>query len=149
MLCANCGHAVARAHEVPTSPVPELVESNLNIVPSESQTRTVLDTISDTQSNITQIDNDLAGLMESVHALQSKRAALVHYANIHAALVAPIRRLPPEMMSEIFLHCKAKYAFPNELPRVDRGPLLVSQVSWLSHAILMFSRLLSQTALFS
>lgn len=60
-----------KAREVPITSVPELLGSN--IIPSTSQTRTVLDTILDTQSHISQIDNELAGLIDSVNELQSKR----------------------------------------------------------------------------
>ena len=121
-------HAMSGSIEMPVTPVPELLGSNA--IPSASQTDLVLDTISDTQYQIAVIDANLTGLMVKVDELRSKRDALVHYTTRHSALIAPIRRLPPEVMSEIFLHCMAPVDpfDPRESPRLDKSPLLVSQL---------------------
>jgi len=63
--------------------------------------------------------------------LRHKREALLTYSNTHIALVAPIRRLPPEILSEIFIHCMSPNSFDCKLydsRNLDKAPLLLGQV---------------------
>ncbi|KIM73765.1 hypothetical protein PILCRDRAFT_14986 [Piloderma croceum F 1598] len=116
--------------QVPTTPVPELLGGYL--VPTPIQTQLILDTLSTAQSYISQIDNEIIRLMSNVEELQSKRADLLKYTQSHIALSAPVRRFPPEILSEIFLHCmETKWfnpAYYEHLPRLDRAPLLLGSV---------------------
>jgi hypothetical protein len=62
-----------------------------------------------------------------------KRDAVLVYETLHMALVAPIKRLPPEVLSEIFLHCidTDSSDLHNErdlAPRLDKAPLLLGSV---------------------
>ncbi|KII88525.1 hypothetical protein PLICRDRAFT_110496, partial [Plicaturopsis crispa FD-325 SS-3] len=47
---------------------------------------------------------DLARIDEQIDDLRQRRERLVESLDDHAALLAPIRRLPPEILSEIFFH---------------------------------------------
>jgi hypothetical protein len=127
-LCANCGHAVDV--EVLVSPVPELLRSD--IILSASQERIVRATISAAQSHISQIDDEIARLQKSLENLEHKRDALLAYSKAHIPLVAPVRRLPPEILSEIFIHCVGTNCFDSftqfSLPRLDNTPLLLGSI---------------------
>ena len=123
LLCTNCGHAFAKDIEVPISPVPELLHGHLT--PSTSQTHMIRDTVSAAQSQISQLDSEIARLM-------SKRGALQRYTQLHISLMAPIQRLLPEILSEIFLNCLEEDWLDcisrRKSPRLDKAPLLLGNV---------------------
>lgn len=117
--------------EIPATPVPELLGSCVML--SAPQTRMVRDTLCVTQSRISKIDNEITRLMNSVKELQSKRDALLTYAEMHTVLLAPIQHLPPEILATIFLNCietkwhhTVYYQFRG--PRLDKAPLLLGNV---------------------
>lgn len=127
--------------DVPTSPVPAGLLSS-GVILSAHQTDMVHETISIAQSRISHIDSEITRLMDSVGELQHKRAALLTYTKNHIALVAPIRRLPSEILSEIFLHCMDPKGFGpeydfREQPCLDKMPLLLGEICsrWRSIAL--------------
>jgi hypothetical protein len=123
-LCARCGHTVVNDIELPTTPVPDLLSGNY--IPTESQTQMICDTISSAQADISQLDGEITRLQAVLDGLAHKRDALRKYTNLHMALVAPIRRLPPEVLSEIFMQCmENNYVYR----RLNTAPLLVGSVS--------------------
>jgi F-box-like len=130
LLCPSCGHAITKDIQVPTTPVPELLGGYF--VPTTIQTQLIHDTLSTAQSYMSQIDNEVIRLTSDVEELQSKRADLLKYTQSHIALSTPVRRFPPEILSEIFLHCmETKWfnpAYYERLPRLDRAPLLLGSV---------------------
>jgi hypothetical protein len=128
--CTNCGYAMVKDIEIPATPVPELLGSCVML--SAPQTRMVRDTLCTTQSRISKIDNEITRLMNSVKELQSKRDTLLTYAEMHTILLAPIQRLPPEILAAIFLNCmETKWFNPRYYhfrPRLDKAPLLLGHV---------------------
>jgi F-box-like len=101
-------------------------------VPTTIQTQLIHDTLSIAQSYMSQIDNEIIRLTSDVEELQSKPADLLKYTQSHIALSAPVRRFPPEILSEIFLHClETKWfnpAYYERFPRLDKAPLLLGSV---------------------
>jgi hypothetical protein len=73
------------------------------------------------RSQITRLNAVLDGLTR-------KRDALQTYTYLHTALVAPIRRLPPEVLSEIFLRYKDENNVLHPLNRLNKAPLLLGGV---------------------
>jgi hypothetical protein len=124
VLCAKCGHTVANDIELPTTPVPDLLGGHY--IASESQAQMICDTISAAQADISRLDDEITRLHAVLDGLTHKRDALQIYTHLHTALVAPIRRLPPEVLSEIFL-C---YEDENNVspPRLNKAPLLLGGV---------------------
>jgi len=124
ILCAKCGHTVANDIELPTTPVPDLLGGHY--IASESQAQMICDTISVAQADISRLDGEITRLNAVLDGLTRKRDALQTYTHLHTALVAPIRRLPPEVLSEIFL-C---YNDENNVLyiRLNKVPLLVGGV---------------------
>jgi hypothetical protein len=121
VLCAKCGHTIANDIELPTTPVPDLLGGHY--IASESQVQMICDTISVAQAGISRLDDEITRLNAVLDGLTRKRDALQTYTNLHTALVAPIRRLPPEVLSEIFLY----YNDENNVPyiRLNKAPLLL------------------------
>ncbi|KAF8997545.1 hypothetical protein BDZ89DRAFT_1122371 [Hymenopellis radicata] len=79
-----------------------------NEPPSEDEAdyvhNTVLRAIQDDTDNV---DARLAELQSAANALVQERNQLVRYANSFKSLLYPIRRLPPELLMEIFQHACA------------------------------------------
>jgi hypothetical protein len=111
--------------ELPTSPVPDLLDGNHVALPS--QTHVIYDTVSIAQADISQLDGKILGLQAVLDGLVSKREALRTYTRLHMGLVAPARRLLPEILLEIFLQCKETKGYPRR-PQLDRTPLLLGSV---------------------
>jgi len=126
ILCAKCGHTVANNIELPTTPVPDLLGGSHFV--SESQARMIYDTISSARADISQLDSEITRLDAVLDGLTRKRDALQIYAYSHMALVAPIKRLPPELLSKIFHHYN--YGNNESYSRLDLNtvPLLLSSV---------------------
>ena len=116
---------------VPTTPVPDLLGTN-HLAPA-SQSRIICDTISAAQADISQLDGEITRLRTVLDGLMLKREALHKYTHQHMALVSTARRLPPEILSEIFIQCKeTKWLDPLygvlATPRLDMAPLLLGSV---------------------
>ena len=124
ILCAKCGHTVANDIEVPTTPVPDLLGGHY--IASESQAQMISNTILVAEGDIMRLSGEITRLNAILDGLTCKRDALRTYTHLHAALVAPIRRLPPEVLSEIFLCYKDENSV--SLPRLNKAPLLLGGV---------------------
>ena len=124
ILCAKCGYTVANDIELPTIPVPDLLGGHY--IPSEFQAKMICDTISTAQADISRLDDEITRLNGVLDGLTRKRDALQTYTRLHTALVAPIRRLPPEVLSEIFLHYNDENNISNF--RLNTAPLQLGGV---------------------
>jgi hypothetical protein len=111
--------------DLPTSPVPDLLDGNCVALPS--QTHMIYDTVSVAQADISRLDGEILRLQAVLDGLVSKREALHTYTRLHMGLVAPARHLLPEILSEIFLQCKKNEGYEDR-PRLDRAPLLLGSV---------------------
>ncbi|KAF9018411.1 hypothetical protein BDZ89DRAFT_350718 [Hymenopellis radicata] len=83
-----------------------------NEPPSEDEAdyvhNTVLCAIQDDTDNV---DARLVELQSAANALIQERNRLVQYANGFKLLLSPIRRLPPELLMEIFQHACARHGW--------------------------------------
>ncbi|KIM73811.1 hypothetical protein PILCRDRAFT_80733, partial [Piloderma croceum F 1598] len=127
-LCANCGYTTANGIQLPTTPVPDLIQGARGVyVASESEAQLINDTISSAQADISQLDGEIHRLQALLDDLIHKRDALQTYTYSHAALIAPIGRLPPEILSEIFSQsCQDKQG--SRKARLNKVPLLLGSV---------------------
>ncbi|KAK7001341.1 hypothetical protein R3P38DRAFT_3048605 [Favolaschia claudopus] len=88
-------------------------------------------------SRMQEIDTEIAELYKAIDALRSEKATLRSYIRNHRALIAPIQRIPPEILSEIFVACLPKER--NCVMSATESPMLLGRVCslWrtLSHSI--------------
>ncbi|KAF7359292.1 hypothetical protein MSAN_01271600 [Mycena sanguinolenta] len=138
--CIDCGEMHPRRAELQPSPFHSLmVEEKM---PNASETAAIRDFIVD-------IDAEMAWREEAIKRLRCEVVELRRRSDHHKAIIAPIRRLPPETMAEIFLQLtameKTLKATPkqiNELtmtyspdihymvrPVVHRAPLIFCEIS--------------------
>lgn len=124
ILCIGChGHLNELGLDplpVPVSPVPELLR-NLRL-PSTSQESAIQKTILEWQQNLANMDAKIARLTTTLDELRQNRTAIDRYVKDHESIIlSPIRRLPVEILGEIFAtYTKDEYA-PWLLMRVCIG----------------------------
>ncbi|KAF9064195.1 hypothetical protein BDP27DRAFT_181176 [Rhodocollybia butyracea] len=73
---------------------------------SDYQTKDVVRTLDDIQSDIADYSTEISRLEARILTLNVKRNFLEHYAEpVGLSILAPIRKLPSEILSEIFAQC--------------------------------------------
>ncbi|KAF7981011.1 hypothetical protein HWV62_35849 [Athelia sp. TMB] len=102
--CKNCGHSLIRPDiQLQQTPFNEILQSNSS-VPSSS-----IDQISSTVSVIQdferELDTEIHHIQGVLTELLAKRTALHSQAERLTALHHPIRRMPSELLAEIYLQC--------------------------------------------
>lgn len=101
MICAKCGHVLATDIQVPSFPVPDLIHEPR--VPSQSEASLIRRTLSGVHADISCLDDEIKRFQETTQELLRVREILSNYAKENEAILTPIERLPPEILSEIFL----------------------------------------------
>ncbi|THV03753.1 hypothetical protein K435DRAFT_851542 [Dendrothele bispora CBS 962.96] len=102
---------------------------------AEEETVRVKHILHDAESQIASYDAQIAQLEEALSVLRHKHKCLQDYVAKHRSLLAPIRRLPPEILILIFLiHCR-------------RSPILLSLGSSNSHQSESSAIFLSQVSI--
>ncbi|KAJ7261295.1 hypothetical protein B0H12DRAFT_1106143 [Mycena haematopus] len=94
MHCADCGETHPRRDDLNPSPFHSL--SVQERMPDASETAAIRDFIEDT-------DTEMTWREEAIRRLQCEIAELRRHSEHHKAIIAPIRRIPPEILAEIFL----------------------------------------------
>jgi hypothetical protein len=113
--------------EIPPAPVPDLL--NNNNVPLPSGDRLIRAAMHGAHCDIGRIDNEINRVHTLLSSLMHNHHLFCRYYYCQRALLAPVRHLPPEILSQIFLACLTFYhdgevVFP---PRKD--VLLFGQIS--------------------
>ena len=125
-ICAGSGAGIAEpeTYHIGSSPVHSFLVSNLP--PStDDQMNVTLKTLLELQKDLVDLDESISYMRVALQRLLSKRSALREYADAHKGLVSPLRRLPREILSEIFYHTLP--AFPFKLFK-DQSPLVLEHV---------------------
>jgi hypothetical protein len=124
ILCLKCGSSLVETTALPTSPVPQLLHTIRTPFPSEIIS--VQQTISHAHVDMLQLDRDIERVQAVLNQLKSHRDGIQNYVDEHRAVLAPIRRLPPEILSKIFIHClpaRKSHSF-----RISQAPLLLGRI---------------------
>lgn len=106
--CHRCYNSLTRPEiRVPPSPIHTSI-STRGLSPS--QAAAVDEALYAVLTDVSQIDHDILRYQTVIEQLEYKRELLMSFAKTHSALLTPILRFPPEVLSEIFQHCME---FPN------------------------------------
>jgi F-box-like len=117
IFCANCGHHWENdMMELPTTPVPDGPD--------------LLDGHHAASPGTFDVGSNICCYLDKITHLQIVMGRVIQKRD---ALVTPITRLPPEVLSEIFIHCIDMCSFDlhdqrNLTPRLDKTPLLLGSV---------------------
>ncbi|KAJ7471444.1 hypothetical protein B0H11DRAFT_2040016 [Mycena galericulata] len=107
--CPCCGFPASAsrlAPPLPSSPCPELRRSNA--APLETQYPEIDREIAAASSSIAFIDERIRYLQPVLVELAAWRQALQEFVTDHKRVLAPIRKVPSDVLSEIFLWCAAR-----------------------------------------
>ncbi|KAJ6500538.1 hypothetical protein C8R45DRAFT_72751 [Mycena sanguinolenta] len=108
MHCVDCGETHYRRAALQPSPFHSLMAQEK--MPNASETTAIRDFIRD-------IDAEMAWREETIKRLRCEVAELRRRSDHHKAIIAPIRRIPPETMAEIFLQLTAMEKTLKETPK--------------------------------
>ncbi|KZP14990.1 hypothetical protein FIBSPDRAFT_833602, partial [Athelia psychrophila] len=120
--CLECGPGLGptETYHIDSSPVNDLI--NTNIPPStDAQICATRRTLKELQTDLSHLDDDILQMRVTFRRMQAKRIALHNYAEAHKAVLSHLRRIPAEIMAEIFIHSLPKFPFkfsPHDPPFV-------------------------------
>ncbi|KAJ7472777.1 hypothetical protein FB451DRAFT_302949 [Mycena latifolia] len=104
IACPRCGFPESALKViVSTSPCPEFLRSN--VAPPDSEYAEIRGEIATARSQIGLIDEKMGHLQQVLDELAAKSQELEQFVADHQRVIAPIRKLPIEILSEIFLQC--------------------------------------------
>ncbi|KAJ7196790.1 hypothetical protein GGX14DRAFT_306247, partial [Mycena pura] len=92
------------------SPCPELLITNS--VPSDFQANEIHTLILDTDAEISALGDELTRVRRALDRLELQHAGLSDFVKSHRAVVSIVRRLPTDILGEIFSHyLDASYSY--------------------------------------
>ncbi|KAF7343716.1 F-box domain-containing protein [Mycena sanguinolenta] len=105
-----------------------------NEPPQEPELKVLRSVASNTAARLTCLDADISRLQNQLKQLQDERAALAEYHAQNTTILSPLRRIPSEILGEIFY-----WSLPfNPTPNMKDAPWVLTHVSrrWRAVAIL-------------
>ncbi|KIM79566.1 hypothetical protein PILCRDRAFT_26422, partial [Piloderma croceum F 1598] len=101
--------------------------------PNAFESKMLRDVLLQAGSDLAQLDSEIDRVQAVREALCQKRQALLKFIAEHNAILAPIRRLPPELLTDIFARCSP----PSMLWQEQEAPSPCAQVcaGWRKAAV--------------
>jgi len=101
-----------------------------NDIPSESTIREVRESLKAPLIEIQEIEVEIQRLCELVETMKIKRKTIQKRIDDHNIILSPVRRLPLDVLHEIFFHCLPTHR--NPIMTSSESPLLLTQIcsSW-------------------
>ncbi|KAJ7069484.1 hypothetical protein C8F01DRAFT_1112897 [Mycena amicta] len=97
-----------------------------NFVPCDTEIEGIRAYIQKPLSHLAKIEDGIAELQTRLHELISKRDSLKVTIDLHMALISPMRRVPEDILREIFEYCMSTGPFA--LVDATRAPLLLTRI---------------------
>ena len=106
-----------------------------NDIPSETTKREVKESLKVQLNELQEIDIEIQRLYELVDTMKTKRETIQKRIYDHNIILAPARRLPLDVLHEIFFHCLP--AHRNPIMKSSESPLLLTRIcsSWRAIAL--------------
>ncbi|KAJ7498086.1 hypothetical protein B0H11DRAFT_1998626 [Mycena galericulata] len=108
---------------------------NTNESPDSREQAYIRDIVSKTGPHLACLDEEISRLKGQLQQLEQERAALFDYHRQNTAILSPLRRIPPEVLREIFSWTLS----PNldEVTNVEAGPWVLTHINrrWRAIAI--------------
>ncbi|KAJ7045146.1 hypothetical protein C8F04DRAFT_1067861 [Mycena alexandri] len=101
-----------------------------NYCPTDEEVPQICALLVDPSSRLKQLDDEIADLQKAIDKLAEKRAGLAAFVDAHKALLSPIRRLPLDVIEEIFVACLPTHR--NCVMSASEAPVLLGRIcsSW-------------------
>jgi hypothetical protein len=97
-----------------------------HLVPDLEEAKDIRRVVEQAEADIAIFDQEIARIHEVLAHIKSRRQEMCRYAEEHRGFLAPVRRCPDEILSEIFIHCIPAQELPIRVTK--RRPLLVDQI---------------------
>ncbi|SJL16515.1 uncharacterized protein ARMOST_20041 [Armillaria ostoyae] len=110
-LCSRCKEFLLLPKEIPTSMIPRSLAhlSQTNAAPPESEVEDLKKSREHVRRSIAELDDQIRDLTLVLETLRVERVHQQGIDDEYTAILAPIRRIPSEMLSEIFFHAQEEY----------------------------------------
>ncbi|KAJ6552818.1 hypothetical protein B0H19DRAFT_893593, partial [Mycena capillaripes] len=110
---------------------------NTNEPPEDSELASIRSIVTNGGIRLTRLDTDISQLREQLRQLEEERLALSSFRARNMAILSPLRRVPVEVLSEIFLWTLPSLREPRERFHVTDSPWFLTHVSrrWRAVAI--------------
>ncbi|KAF9000889.1 hypothetical protein BDQ17DRAFT_1327535 [Cyathus striatus] len=102
----------------------------IGVIPTGPDLESTLSTISYTESETKRLDNEIARVKLSLDALQQRRDALYQFSLQEQALFAPIRKLPEDILCNIFLEAEIDSEDGIDICNAETFVRIIRQVSY-------------------
>ncbi|KAL0581137.1 hypothetical protein V5O48_000926 [Marasmius crinis-equi] len=114
-------------------PSPFLTVLNTNYSPNKGEAGQITALLNLPEQNLRELDANIARVEETLNKLRIQRETLQDFIDSHRALLSPFRRLPEDIVREIFLRCLDPYPIRS----TKRAPLLLTTIcrSWRDIAL--------------
>ncbi|KAJ7160048.1 hypothetical protein C8R46DRAFT_1106833 [Mycena filopes] len=101
-----------------------------NYCPTDEDIPVIKALLAEPALRLKHLDDEIAQLRKAIDKLAEERTSLVAYIEGHEALVSPVRRLPLDVIQEIFLACAPSHR--NCVMSASEAPVLLTRVcsSW-------------------
>lgn len=111
-------------YEIQDSPFAHLLKTNRPA--SDTEFCQIKELLVQPVQNLSSVTDEILLLESLVNDLYIKWGRLTKYVSAHRGLLSPVRRLPPEVLQEIFLHCLPTEH--NAIRSVAEPPLLLGRI---------------------
>ena len=106
-----------------------------NDIPSESTIQEVTESLQAPFNELQEIDLEIQRLRELVETMKIKRQSIQKIIDDHNIILSPVRRLPLDILHEIFFHCLPTHR--NPIMKSSESPVLLTRIcsSWRAIAL--------------
>ncbi len=106
-----------------------------NYIPTEEDVVSIKQHISEPLAQLAKLDEEIAIADTSVQGLRQARSDLLDRIEGHRRLISPVRRVPPDILREVFVNCLPDDRNPTMSS--DEAPVILTRVSsqWRSLAL--------------
>ncbi|KAF7336857.1 F-box domain-containing protein [Mycena venus] len=99
---------------------------NTNEIPEGSEIPFILSVVSETDSRLASLDDAISKLRAQLEPLEKARASLLSYRTQNNAILSPLRKMPPELLGEIF-----SWTLPSFSDELDRRQSNLAESPWV------------------
>ncbi|KAF9265716.1 hypothetical protein L218DRAFT_859871, partial [Marasmius fiardii PR-910] len=111
--------------ETPPFPSPFLHLLETNYAPEADVIKKIIEFLHKPEQKLCALNNQIARLEETLERLKSTRNSLQAHISSHRALLSPFRRLPEDVVREVFIRCSTSHPIRS----TKHAPLLLTMIS--------------------
>ncbi|KAK7001441.1 hypothetical protein R3P38DRAFT_3049152 [Favolaschia claudopus] len=97
-----------------------------NYCPTDAEVLQIKNLLAEPRRQLLSLEGEIAQLQQAIQNLEQKRRDLSKYVDEHSALISPMRRLPQDILGEIFLACLPTHR--NCAMSASEAPVLLGRI---------------------